>query len=275
MIDYNKMGEIFDRYLPLIQPVGEAILGHLPTLPEDSQVLDVACGTGEPGLTLARRCPRVSLLGVDGAEGMVEVARAKAAREGLANARFQVMSLEMLDCPVVDAVVSRFGLLLFGDAARSARELARVLRPGGSFSLAVWDDMNLNTLVHTVLGLLRQRVAAELFEMFTALEALAAPGVRDGLLRDAGLVDFDSEMFKWTMDFPSEEALRVYIFGPGIFSRFTAELSDAEEDEVWSEAQAAFASFRHAHGGYKIPHTCRLLWGQSELRSICHAAGCA
>ncbi|CAN0487841.1 unnamed protein product, partial [Phaeothamnion confervicola] len=112
MIDYNKMGEIFDRYLPLIQPVGDAILGHLPELPAGSQVLDVACGTGEPGLSLARRNPAVNLMGIDAAEGMVEVARAKAACENLPNAHFQVMPLETLDCPTMDAVLSRLGRLL-------------------------------------------------------------------------------------------------------------------------------------------------------------------
>ena len=55
----------FDLFLPLIQPVGLAVLGRLPKLPEGANVLDVACGTGEPGLTLARLSPDVHLLGID------------------------------------------------------------------------------------------------------------------------------------------------------------------------------------------------------------------
>lgn len=102
----------------------------------------MACGTGEPSLTLARRAPTVRILGVDRAEAMIPLASLKAARESLANARFELMSSERLALPdaSMDAAISRFGLMMFGDVPASARELARVLRGGGSFSLAVWDE---------------------------------------------------------------------------------------------------------------------------------------
>jgi ubiquinone/menaquinone biosynthesis C-methylase UbiE len=72
---------------------------------------------------------------------MIEVARVKAAREHLPNVHFEVMPAETLACAngSMDAVISRFALMLFGNVAVSARELARVLRAGGHFSLAVWD----------------------------------------------------------------------------------------------------------------------------------------
>ena len=73
--DYDRMAADFDLFLPLIQPVGLAVLGHLPKLPEGANVLDVACGPGESGLTLARLSPGVHLLGIDSAAGMIEVAR--------------------------------------------------------------------------------------------------------------------------------------------------------------------------------------------------------
>ena len=56
--DFDRMAADFDLFLPLIQPVGLAVLEHLPKLPEGANVLDVACGTGEPGLTLARLSQR-------------------------------------------------------------------------------------------------------------------------------------------------------------------------------------------------------------------------
>src|SRR4051812_8850174 len=122
MPDFNKMAAHFDRFLPLIHPVGLAVLDHLPALRAGADVLDVACGTGEPGLTLARRSPGVHLLGVDSAPAAIDLARAKAARESLANARFEVMSSDSLTLAdeSVDAVISRFGLLMFGDVPASA-----------------------------------------------------------------------------------------------------------------------------------------------------------
>jgi ubiquinone/menaquinone biosynthesis C-methylase UbiE len=143
MPDYHKISAVYDRYLPLIAPVGDALRVRIPQLPSRAIVLDAACGTGEPGLTLARDQNDIQLLGVDSARSMIDIARAKAQAEGLDNARFEVGALETLTglCAdeTVDAVISRFGLLLFGDKIASACELARVLKKGGVFSLAVWE----------------------------------------------------------------------------------------------------------------------------------------
>jgi ubiquinone/menaquinone biosynthesis C-methylase UbiE len=84
--DFDSKAAVFDRYLPLLEPVGRAVLDKLPPLVGGASVLDVACGTGEPGLTLARRAPSVRLLGVDGAPAMIEIARVKAARQELGQA---------------------------------------------------------------------------------------------------------------------------------------------------------------------------------------------
>ena len=97
----------------------------------------------------------------------------------------------------LDAVLSRFGLLLFGDVQASAHELARVLRVGGSFSLAVWDAPADNTLVHALLTALRPRVPAELMAPFDQMAAWAAEGRRTRLLQDAGLKEVRSEDFRW------------------------------------------------------------------------------
>jgi Methyltransferase domain len=68
------------------------------------------------------------------AAGMIEVARVKAAREHLPNLHSEVMPAETLACAngSMDAVISRFALMLFGNVAVSARELARELRAGGT-----------------------------------------------------------------------------------------------------------------------------------------------
>src|SRR5262245_61104995 len=131
MLDFDRLAVAFDRYLHLIAEVGDAVLAELSTLREGALAVDVACGSGEPGLTLARRSPKVRVVGIDTARGMVELARSKAARDGIANIRFEVTSAETLpfDDASVDAVLSRFGALMFGDRTASAKELARVLRP--------------------------------------------------------------------------------------------------------------------------------------------------
>jgi SAM-dependent methyltransferase len=260
MPDFDRMAAVFDRYLPLIEPVGEAVLARLPALPDGALVLDVACGTGEPGLTLARRSPGVRLLGVDAAPGMVDLARAKAAREGLADARFEVMPAEALACAdgSVDAVVSRFGLLMFGDTSASARQLARVLRVGGHFSVAVWDDLAKNTVVAAVVAALRPHVPAELIAPFDHFDG-AMPVER---LREVGLRDVEASAFEWHYTFSDADALWQFVSGPGVFGRQFAVLAEADKPTVRAAVEASLARYRRDGGDYQIPHTCLLYAGR-------------
>jgi demethylmenaquinone methyltransferase/2-methoxy-6-polyprenyl-1,4-benzoquinol methylase len=101
-----------------------------------SRVLDVATGTGDLALELARRVARHGeVLGIDFSEGMLERARAKAAAGG-ANAvaaRFEwadAMSLPY-EGDAFDAATVGFGARNFDDLARGLAEMTRVVRPGG------------------------------------------------------------------------------------------------------------------------------------------------
>ena len=261
--DYDQLAAKFDRYLPLIAPVGLAVLDHLPVLPPSAQVLDVACGTGEPGLTLVERTPGIRLLGIDVAEGMIEVARAKAKRSGLDGTRFQVETMDRLPCAdsSLDAVLSRFGLLLFGDVEASAHELVRVLRAGGSFSLAVWDKPTGNTLVSALMAALRPRVPAELMAGFDQMAALADEGRRTQLLQDAGFKEVHAEDFHWRYMFDDADAWWQFLAGGGMFARHFAQLDATAAEQVQSEVAAALATCRQADGSYQVPHTCRVYWG--------------
>ncbi|MGH2954604.1 MAG: bifunctional demethylmenaquinone methyltransferase/2-methoxy-6-polyprenyl-1,4-benzoquinol methylase UbiE [Solirubrobacterales bacterium] len=95
--------------------------------------LDVCCGTGDLALALARRVgPGGSVIGCDFAERMLDLARAKATREGL-GARFEWA--DALELPYedgsFDAVTVGFGVRNLADLERGIGEMARVLRPGG------------------------------------------------------------------------------------------------------------------------------------------------
>ena len=258
--DYNALAAVFDRVIPLVAPVTDAILEHITPLAASARVLDVACGTGEPGLTLARRSPDVRLLGVDSAAGMLEVARAKAAREQLANVQFEVMSAEALACAdgSMDAVISRFGLLMFGDVAASARELRRVLRDDGRFTVAVWHDMNKNTLVNTVIAALRPHFAADHFSTFDRLTETDV----SARLKEAGFEDFDSAPFGWSYNFATWDGLWEFASGPGLFGPKFAALGASVKEQVRVKLTGEFAAYRQNDGSYLIPHTCRVWWGR-------------
>lgn len=261
--DYNQMAERFDRFLPLIHPVTLALLERLPAPEPGALVLDVACGTGEPGLTLARRRPEVRLLGVDSAAAMIEVARGKAARESLGNARFEVMASEALALADggADAVISRFGLMMFGDVPASARELARVLRRGGRWSLAVWDEPTRNTLMHALFAVLRRHLPAGPPSPLDRLREWAAEGLRARVLEEAGLTVLGSELFSWPYELERFDDAWDLLSRMGMI-RGHGELAPEAEPQVRRELEDALSAYRDASGGYQIPHACRLLFGQ-------------
>ncbi len=100
------------------------------------RVLDVATGTGDLALELARRVgPEGEVIGSDFAEAMLDRARAKAATAppGAARPRFEwgdAMELPYGDGSF-DAATVGFGARNFDDLARGLSEMVRVVRPGG------------------------------------------------------------------------------------------------------------------------------------------------
>ncbi len=97
-------------------------------------ILDVATGTGDLAVALARRIPGARVTGVDISEGMLEVGRAKVAHRALVGRielrRGDGEALEFAD-GTFDAVTVAFGVRNFGDIDAGLREMWRVLRPGG------------------------------------------------------------------------------------------------------------------------------------------------
>jgi demethylmenaquinone methyltransferase/2-methoxy-6-polyprenyl-1,4-benzoquinol methylase len=97
------------------------------------RALDVATGTGDLALALARRVgPSGEVVGSDFSEGMLEVARRKTAA-GAANVRWEHGNA--LDLPYGEgefaAATVGFGARNFSDLGRGLSEMARVVRPGG------------------------------------------------------------------------------------------------------------------------------------------------
>jgi SAM-dependent methyltransferase len=248
--------------LPPTGPPTDALLGNLPEQ-ADGLILDLACGAGSPAFEAARRNPGSRVLGVDRAEKLIDAARALAAARAIGNASFEVMSLDALTLPdgSVDAAISQFGFLQEGDVGASARELARVLKDGAPFSVAAFDAMELNTLISSIAGVLAGHVPADLLPDFDYLTRLAAPGLRERLLRQAGISALHTEMFSWQVPLPSAAAIWAVATAPVPFGRALDSLAARELDAIRGELGEAAAEFRAPDGSYAFPMACRLFWG--------------
>jgi SAM-dependent methyltransferase len=249
--------------LPPVAPPTRALLDNLPA-PEGGLILDLACGVGSPAFEAARRNPGARVLGVDRAEKLIDAARALAAAHAVGNADFEVMSLDALTLPdkSVDAAVSQFAFLQEGDVAASVGELSRVLKDGAPFSVAAWDTMELNTLFSRAAQVLKRHVPAELLPDFDYLTGLAVPGLRERLLREAGISALHTEMFSWPIPMPSAAAVWTVISGPVPFGPALDHLSGDGLALVRSELEQATTELRAADGSYRFPMACRLYWGR-------------
>lgn len=103
-----------------------------------SAVLDVATGTADVAVAIARRIPGACVTGVDLSLGMIEVGRGKVAKAGLGDR----ISLTQGDCMALsmpdnsfDAVTVAYGVRNFERLADGYREMLRVLRPGGKLTV--------------------------------------------------------------------------------------------------------------------------------------------
>src|SRR5690349_501926 len=120
-------------------PVGTAMIDHL-AIEEDDQVLDIASGTGEPGLSIARLVPKGRVVLTDLVAEMLDIAARRAEAQGIDNIDTKVCSADDLpfDDATFDGVSVRFGYMFFPDMAKATAEFVRVLRPGGRVCAAVW-----------------------------------------------------------------------------------------------------------------------------------------
>ena len=88
-LEFDAKAEVYEsnRLAPWYQAQGDRVLEQLSLEPAEV-VLDVGCGTGHLLRQIARSCPGVTGIGVDIAPKMVEVARARAAQQGLSHLTF-------------------------------------------------------------------------------------------------------------------------------------------------------------------------------------------
>lgn len=109
-------------------------------------ILELTAGPGETGMMLAERIPGARVIISDFAPGMVEAAKRGVEARGLTNVECRVIDAQAIDLPdaSVDAVMSRYGLMLVPDTKAAAAEIRRVLRPGGRLAYAVWGPLQSN-----------------------------------------------------------------------------------------------------------------------------------
>lgn len=174
-----------------------------------SAVLDVATGTGDLALALARKLPEARICGVDLSAEMLKVAAEKLAGKGFPQIELSQGDAEHLGFAdeTFDAVTVAFGVRNFEDIPAGLREMHRVLRPGGIVAvleLATPRSKAFGTLYngysHAVLPRIGGLVSsdAKAYEYLPAsVDEFPSPERFTDMMREAGFAEcrFESQSF--------------------------------------------------------------------------------
>ena len=241
------------------EAVSRDLVDRLELQPGDA-VLELAGGVGHTGLLAAERvAPGGRVIATDFSPAMVDAARRLAESTGAQGVEHRVTDAESIDLPdaSVDAVVCRWGLMLFGDPARALQEIRRVLRPGGRFGCAVWASPQENPWASVVGRVFAARgLMAPPQPDAPGMFTLADTGRLEALLHGAGFESVDIRSVPVRFHYDSFEAYWTATteLGGGI-SDALAPLSDDDREAVRAEIEQGAEPFRTA-GGYELPGLC-------------------
>lgn len=173
-------------------------------------VLDIACGTGEPAISLATLMGgRGHVVGMDLSQEPLKLAVERAQQRGLTNIEFRQGDAHQLPFPdhSFDRISSRLGVMFFSDLPRAFGEMHRVLRPGGRIALLVWGPMQQPYFESTALTVAKIVPGAKIPEEARAMFRFGDAGVLKGGLEGAGFRDVEEKLrtVDWAWPGPPEE----------------------------------------------------------------------
>ncbi|HEY1722501.1 MAG TPA: methyltransferase domain-containing protein [Magnetospirillaceae bacterium] len=124
----------------MLMPVIDALLAAVDVRP-GQHVLDVGCGCGATTIELAERVgPSGRVTGLDVSAPML--ARARELSADLKNVDYIYILADAaahdFGAPFADWLVSKFGVMFFGDPGAAFTNLKRALRPGAKLAFACW-----------------------------------------------------------------------------------------------------------------------------------------
>ncbi|WP_163268919.1 class I SAM-dependent methyltransferase [Chelativorans alearense] len=106
--------------------------------PAGARWLDVGCGTGALSETILNRAAPHQVLGIDPSEAFLDFARSRLSEPRIAFKIADAQALPVED-EAFDVAVAGLVLNFVADPARALLEMRRVVRPGGSLAVYVWD----------------------------------------------------------------------------------------------------------------------------------------
>ena len=228
--------------------VTEAFVEYSRPLP-GMRVLDLASGTGEPGITLAQRIgPRGSVTAVDQSSELLEVAANRARNKNLSNftthesdahkLAFEDRSFDLASC--------RFGVMFFSNPQQALAELRRVLKPGARACFAAWGSSE-QPYWQTTMKIVHRRAGGTMLPAGGADPfRFSNAGSLSKVLMTSGFHDVaeSAQNLPWTWPGDAEE---VFDYACAVAAPFRPMLERVREEDwpsIRAEAKAAIERYR-------------------------------
>lgn len=248
-----------DLVIAFLGPQGQAIIDHLQ--PQGNErVLDIAAGTGEPGLRIAQLIPQGRVVITDLAEDMLQVAVEKAARLGLNNVEFKEADANALPFAdsSFDAVSCRLGYMFFPDMAQAAREMARVLKPGGRIATTVWAEPAKNPFATCTFDAINTHIAPPPPPPGApGLFRCAQPGIVSDLFTAAGLRDVAERDVPCAL--PAGTPEQYWQWQTEVAAPVVAALANADAATVAKVKAAVIATISERYPNGNVPACARVI----------------
>jgi ubiquinone/menaquinone biosynthesis C-methylase UbiE len=212
------------------------------------RVLDLASGTGEPGISLAQRVPQGSVMAVDQSSELLDIAAKRARNKNLLN--FITQQADAHHLPFADEsfdlATCRFGVMFFSDCRRALVELRRVLKPGARTCFVAWGPIE-QPYWQSTLKIVHRHVGGTMLEpggsdpfRFSSAGSLSAVLTASGFHE----VEESTRSLPWTWPGNAEEVLEYFCAVAAPFRSMLDRLRVEEWPVIRAEAKAAIERYR-------------------------------
>ena len=235
---------LFKEWCPLVVEAAQIQKGF--------RVIDIACGTGVLAIAVSDHIGLEGIVvGIDINEGMLNIAKSKSSRVEWRNAPAEELPF---DDDYFDSAVSQFGLMYFENRENALREMMRVLKPGGSLAVVVWDKPENNSGLATEDKLWQQTFGEQWAD--ESPYSLGDKKVLQDLFNSSGITDLEITTRKGIARFSSIESW-IHTGAKG-WTQDDA-ISDEQLELLLEKAETNLANFRAADGKVAFPMSAHIV----------------